>query len=515
MVQRPSQYEWEQSPAVPLARQAMFPLKSVCPEGLPSKDERSTRTEDADLELPALNALIHDRGARWSKQARAIKFEIEFNAIEQERRRVAKDLHDEILPLLARLIRSIESQGTSDSGRLISALHATVAAIRDILGELHPVDLEELGLAPALSNLCKRYARLTQRCVAFIEQSEECALTELQQLCLYRAVQNAFKLFGESENDILLLGYNRFDERGVITLRCVDKRVSSAEWLSDDKYEFNVIESWCAMAGAEMIRNALDWSGYPCDMVFSVSEREMPEENFVERIGQITKVRLQELDSIVAFAQEEWANLINRDCALYRTLAVETERRRILEAINKIVIPQLNSVHELASQSVSACLKRDISRRMNEIVSAFDAVLVELRPKQLDEAGLIPSMKTLISRFKRASMIDASLISNVAPNQIDIPLDAKFALYRVTQEALNNIEKHASASRAIVTIIQDEQKLSICIEDNGVGFQEPKSTLSRGLRNIRQRAADIGATVFWEKASSFETGTLVTIALPH
>jgi signal transduction histidine kinase len=120
-------------------------------------------------ECSALNALIQDRGTQWSAHARAIKFDIEFKAIEAERRRVAKDLHDEILPALARLIRSIQGLNSNSNhsdetnSQIVENLHDTVAAFRDLLGELHPVDLEELGLVPALSNLCC-IGRFKRRC---------------------------------------------------------------------------------------------------------------------------------------------------------------------------------------------------------------------------------------------------------------------------------------------------------------------------------------------------------------
>src|SRR5262245_54266165 len=153
-------------------------------------------------ENSALNALIQNRGAQWSEHARAIRFDIEFKAIENEKRRVAKELHDEILPSLARLIRSVQTFTDTDRvSLLVDELHHTVSTFRDLLGELHAFDLEELGLVPALSNLCARYKRLTVKTIVFNEESEECGLSDLQQLSLYRAMQLALKIFSESDND--------------------------------------------------------------------------------------------------------------------------------------------------------------------------------------------------------------------------------------------------------------------------------------------------------------------------
>lgn len=465
-------------------------------------------------EFSALNALMHDRSARWSKQARAIKFDIEFKAIEQERGRVAKDLHDEVLPLLARLIRSIQSRDTQQTEvELVKELHNTVAAFRDLLGELHPVDLEELGLVAALNNLCKRYARLTERCILFNEHEEECNLSSFQQLCIYRAIQLALDLFARSDNDILLMDYYRSDQACLIAVRCIDKSVSSANWLSDKTQDFDVFESWCDMAGAEVETATKGTGGFPYDFIVSAPESEPPKEDMVTMLGLLTQARLRELDSIVALAQEQWAELINRDCTLFKNLAIVAERKRICDVISKLIMPRLMRVSELSDRVDDDLIRVDVNERMKVIQAAVSGVMSELHARLLDEAGLMPSIRTLVERFKRASLIETTIISNVLADKLNIPREAKFAIYRVTQEALNNIEKHSGATCAQVRVEQDGDGLRVCIEDNGGGFQGTKNIMSRGLKNIRQRASEIGASVAWEPAKSFATGTLLTISL--
>jgi signal transduction histidine kinase len=483
---------------------------------LPETDSQATPVGRSPAnEFTALNALIQDRGARWSKQARAIKFDIEFKAIEQERRRVSKELHDESLPLLARLIRSVQAVDNQEAtSSLVDELHRTVAAFRDLLGELHPVDLEELGLIPALSNVCKRYVRLTGRCILFAGQSEDCYLTELQQLCLYRAMQTVLQMFADSENDLLLVNYDRKESESIITVRCIDKRVSSAEWLSADKGDFDAFESWCGMAGAKSQIGANQNGTFPFDLIISVSDNQPPRDDILTLIGQLTQVRLRELDTIMALAQEEWANLTNLDCLLLKNLAIEAERKRISEDINKIILPRLSKIIALSEESEDGQVRLDVSQRMEAIVGSVSAVMSELHPRLLAEAGLLSSITTLVERFKRASLIETTIVSSLSTHQIDeIPLEAKFAIYRVTQEALNNIEKHSKATRAVVTVKHSRSQLKICIEDNGKGLQGAKNTLSRGLKNIKERAGAIGAQVAWERAATFDSGTLVTISL--
>lgn len=480
-------------------------------------------------EYSALNALIQDRGTQWSNHARAIKFDIEFRAIEDERRRVAKELHDEILPLLARLIRWIQTHdrdlkpAEGINTQIVNELHDTVGAFRDLLGELHAVDLEELGLVAALDNLCTRYSRFTERSVVFVEENDECNLSEHQQLCLYRAVQTVLRMFADSENDILLVSCKHTTDGTVVSARCVDKKVSSSDWLLENQ-DFNTFESWCAMAGAEVSIAGSQLSGslsaaieqFPTDLTISASKTLPPKEDILTVIGQIEQLRLKELDTIIAMAQIEWVEIINRDCELFKKLAVELERKKITEDIRRLVVPHLHRVDELAKKSKDSVGRKNVKQRMRVIANGVESVISELHPHLIDEVGLVASIRTLVARFRHATHIDTTMISNLWSDQFEsIPLDKKFALYRITQEALNNIEKHSDATRTLVVVTKNAEQLVICIEDNGKGIQtDGTRTLSRGLRIIKERSSAIDASVSIQQSTSFGTGTLVTISLP-
>lgn len=502
----------------------------------PTPGEESTTIQHSLDEYSALNALIQDRGAQWSKHARAIKFDVEFKVIEQERQRVAKELHDEILPLLARLIRSVQSNATHSAGTqtsnfapptmlpitdesslLVDELHEAVAAFRDLLGELHAVDLVELGLIEALKNLCKRYSRFTGRSILFIEQTDECCLSEHQQLCLYRAIQATLRMFADCDNDILLIRYDRCESETIITARCVDKRVAASDWLVEN-HNFDTFESWCRIAGAEVAIDALEYMGdqFPCDLVISASEVQAPEPDAVTLIGEDAQFRLLELDSIMAVAQEEWADALNRDCILFKKLALESERKKISDDINTLIMPRLNSVSKIAQSTKNSVVRKDVKQRMKVIADGVNNVISELHPRLLDEVGFVPSVRTLVDRFRHATLIETTMISNLWSEHLDaIALETRFALYRVIQEALNNIEKHSDATRTLVIVTKNADELVVCVEDNGKGIQRTGvRTMSRGLRIIRERASSIGAQIEISTSSSFDTGTLVTISLP-
>lgn len=429
-------------------------------------------------------------------------FQVESRAIEGERRRVAKELHDEILPSLVRLIRSIQSQRTeSHTEELLEELHSTVASFRDLLGELHPVDLEEFGLVAALSNLCSRYARLTGLFIVFLERAEECPIPEFEQLCLYRAMQGALRMFRSSENDILVVSYDHQGDTSTIVARCVDKRLSSARWLSSEKAEFKAFEAWCTMAGASVEIGAKQESGFPRDLVISLASPAAG----VDKFGPpITRLSEDEREP--------------EERSLFEHLAVEAERKRISRDIDLQILPHLSRVIQLADQSNDDSLAMEVRERMQVIATGVGGIMSELHRRMLAEAGLVSSIKDLVERFRRVTDITPLLLVKLPSDEsLDIPLEWQFAVYRMTQEALNNVEKHSGATEARVTISKTKSELRVCVEDNGRGFNESGSYKSpyrsRGMKNIRERASSIGARIGWETATSYNSGTLLTIAL--
>lgn len=490
----------------------------------------------------AIAARARHIGSRWNAEARMIQFEFEFAAVEAERHRVAKELHDESLPLLARLIRSVQAQtgGTPNLGlpgsaasnvaesnaaassaaasscaALVDEVHQSISAFRDLLGELHPVDLEELGLLPAIDNICKRYMRRCGRLILFFEQAEECQLSRLQQLCVYRAIQALLKMFVESENDMLMIQYQRINDQSVITIRCADKLVSSAQWITAERADFDAFEAWCSLAGASVQLDSLGARDqFPNDLVISISEEASPvmaSEEF--DVDELSQARLSELDIILAHAKDEWARLINRDRALFESLAVGAERKNISDEIDRFILPRLENIVLLAGNLGDQLVVQDVTGRMELIAAGVSAVMSDLHPRLLTEAGLIPSIQALVDRFRRASLIEAIVYSNLQRDRIEISDEAKFAIYRVTQEALNNIEKHSGATHTTVLVEERAGSLIVSIEDNGRGIRDTRNTLSRGLKNIRERASAIGAEVNWTSAMSFPTGTKVSICI--
>jgi signal transduction histidine kinase len=99
----------------------------------------------------------------------------------------------------------------------------------------------------------------------------------------------------------------------------------------------------------------------------------------------------------------------------------------------------------------------------------------------------------------------------------EIPLEVKTALFRIAQEALTNIVKHAGAEEAKVVLIFDPDKVSIVVEDNGRGFDPNRMAMANrsawGLLGMRERASLLGGTFYLD--SQPRGGTRVHVEMPY
>ncbi|MDB4092218.1 ATP-binding protein, partial [bacterium] len=113
------------------------------------------------------------------------------------------------------------------------------------------------------------------------------------------------------------------------------------------------------------------------------------------------------------------------------------------------------------------------------------------RPGVLDDLGLGPALKTLTDDFTARTGMTCAFSTVVFRNRLDG--DAKIALYRVAQEALTNIERHADASHVKMSLRGDRRGAVLTIEDNGQGLEEGRKRADAsprggiGLRNMQER----------------------------
>jgi signal transduction histidine kinase len=211
-----------------------------------------------------------------------------------------------------------------------------------------------------------------------------------------------------------------------------------------------------------------------------------------------------------------------RDLGARLTEVEEAERKRLAQDLHNMVGQNLTAlginlsliqsqIPEQAPPSVQA--KLEDSRNLVEgTTDRIRSVMAELRPPVLDDYGLVPALDWYAKRLAPRIEVDIT-VSGEEPTP-RLPARTETALFRIAQEALTNVAKHAQASQVEVTVSATDSHMSLVIADDGVGFDlmEPRVHDERGgwgMINMMERAEALGGSC--EIDSVPDEGTRVTV----
>ena len=184
-------------------------------------------------------------------------------------------------------------------------------------------------------------------------------------------------------------------------------------------------------------------------------------------------------------------------------LRLELERLR-----RKVVLGDEQVSREKLAEEVD-----ELGELVDATVRAVRRIASELRPGVLDRLGLVAGVEWLLNEFERRSGIATILAADGVEEKVNT--DISTALFRITQEALTNIARHAGATAVAARLSGTARDLKLRIEDNGCGFDagaEPP-TLSLGLLGMKERARRLGGAI--DIASVPGKGTEVRVAIPR
>jgi PAS domain S-box-containing protein len=150
---------------------------------------------------------------------------------------------------------------------------------------------------------------------------------------------------------------------------------------------------------------------------------------------------------------------------------------------------------------------RDLQK---DALAEMRTLIFELRPSSLESDGLVQALRTHATAVQRRTgltiVVDADPIDR-------LPLPVEEALYRIGQEALHNVVKHANASNATLRIARDADRVKVSVTDDGVGFEPGEvPRLHFGLIGMRQRVDLVGGELRVESAQG--EGTLIEASVP-
>jgi len=208
-----------------------------------------------------------------------------------------------------------------------------------------------------------------------------------------------------------------------------------------------------------------------------------------------------------------------RDFAARLDTVREEERTRVARELHD-ELGQLLTILKLDLSWVQGQLSRsDLRKKMKAIIAHVDDTIrrvrrisSDLRPSILDDLGLGPAIEWQASEIQKRTGIRTEVISD--GDCARLPMEAAAATFRVVQEALTNVVRHARATRVRVRLKSQEHTLAISIEDNGKGITEAQITdvKSLGIVGMKERIARIGGefNIFSEP----DRGTRLDMIIP-
>ncbi len=237
-------------------------------------------------------------------------------------------------------------------------------------------------------------------------------------------------------------------------------------------------------------------------------QREIAHRKEVEQDLKASKERLQVLSAKLIGAQEE-------------------ERRRVANEIHDSIGSSLTAIKYAAQEAIREAGAGDpgVIRSLEEVIAQIRRTIEEarristnLRPSMIDDLGLIPTIHWFCREFSKIyDGIEVDHRLDVAESRVGENL--KIVIYRIIQEALNNVAKHSGARRARVFLEGDDEWIRLTVEDDGrgIGPGEPRRETGRvgsamGLRSMKGRAELLGGD--FEIGDSPEGGVRIRAAWP-
>jgi len=158
---------------------------------------------------------------------------------------------------------------------------------------------------------------------------------------------------------------------------------------------------------------------------------------------------------------------------------------------------------------------KEMRAEVRRLSSELRQVCAELRPPMLDTLGLGAALRTLVTEWSDQNAVETQL--NVSPDSAlrSLPGEVAVNFYRVAQEALSNISKHAQARHVDISLLCEEDQLMMTIQDDGLGFRAPVTLHDLtaqshfGLAGMRERIGLIGGE--WSLKSTPGHGTIVRV----
>ncbi len=206
--------------------------------------------------------------------------------------------------------------------------------------------------------------------------------------------------------------------------------------------------------------------------------------------------------------------------------AQEEERQRVARDIHDGPAQSMSNV-VLKAEICEKLLDVDIEKSRNELkqlkrvvrgcLQDVRRIIYDLRPMSLDDLGLVPTIQRFISNYQEETDISINFLANGTHEELSSTIS--LTTFRILQESLNNVKKHAEANHVIIHLSIGAEKLMMGIYDDGKGFdidnlriKDDDTTSGFGLDSMKERIELLGGT--FKIQSTFGQGTRLNITIP-
>jgi signal transduction histidine kinase len=231
-------------------------------------------------------------------------------------------------------------------------------------------------------------------------------------------------------------------------------------------------------------------------------------------------LRLAETLSARVAVAVDLSQRVARDALRNVVSAQELERERLARELHDETGQALTSIllglKELEDAGSAADVSSATARLRELVVTTLQDVrrlAVELRPKALDDFGLVPALERLVETFQEQTGIEVIMEPQLGQDRL--PSEIETALYRIIQEALTNVVKHAQASRVSIVLSRRGSSVSAVFEDDGRGFAVDETREDGlGLLGMKERLSLLDGRLQIESSSDGGTTLVAEVPVP-
>jgi len=271
----------------------------------------------------------------------------------------------------------------------------------------------------------------------------------------------------------------------------------------------------------ELLVQCADGASFPAEVAFSeVTDSEGAVVGIMASLIDITarkkteaallksERRLRRLSRKIMDAQENERKLLARE--IHDSISGD------LAAIKMCLEEKLNKMTGDPPEDIVSL--ESIISTTQETIQETRRISARLRPSMLDDLGLISTIDWFCREFEEHHR-QIHIVRRLEIEEDDVPEELKVVIYRILQEAINNVAKHSDADRVLIGLVKNDRELKLSVQDNGHGFDlesvgsNPDPMSGYGLSNMRDRAEICGGKL--EITSKAGAGTTVQLILPH